>query len=617
MKKSLPVSKKDSQAIISKTKNMMGITKKILSDNLSFHDDSWMQRLWDWADVNEIPDLDLFVWIDIERDDGQIDYEIYSKSELPDDEIQSIKYEWWEGLPRDKKTLLHFKELYFTIKDIETGIPIELFNLINLEKLIIESGLNYFPYPYRNNTSKVHTFLEIPKEIGKLKNLVELVLENNGVQSLPNEIEKLSSLKILNLSRNKLEEVSSIFSLLSLESLNLSNNEISNIPKDISKLKVLETLDLSQNKLNKVPDIFDFHALKSLNLSNNEISNIPKDISKLKVLETLDLSQNKLEALPDIFNHFVFMKNLDLSGNNLTELPDNFFFTSYEYLNLSGNNLFKLPLSICDIDHIDKLIISNISENLKLKLDNDFLKLTQKQKLWLFKIEKNGATIEGYISEAEGESREYYHWMDKRIIWWDCLDVWDDFLIHPTEFLKVNIEKISFQSKGNIDIKDDFLAWADEETGLMWEVQHSHNINDEYLWKESFNYASKLNTENYAGFHDWIIPNVAMLSSILKYNETIVPVSNIHHYWSSYPFTYVDYGGSQNKVAQYDGNTNELRKIRNEKMSNVICVRIFDIDKALLFAIKHKLTDTRKILLDSGAEIDIAKKSGHYHGSRK
>ena len=93
---------------------------------------------------------------------------------------------------------------------------------------------------------------------------------------------------------------------------------------------------------------------------------------------------------------------------------------------------------------------------------------------------------------------------------------------------------------------------------------------DEYLWKESFHYVSKLNTENYAGFNDWIIPNSAMLTSILKYTETIVPVSNNHHYWSSYPFEYVDYGGTPNKVADYDGYTEELQNIRNKEEVNVI-----------------------------------------------
>ena len=46
---------------LSKSKSFMGIIKNIFNNKVVLDDDSWMQRLWDWADKNDIPDRE---WIE-------------------------------------------------------------------------------------------------------------------------------------------------------------------------------------------------------------------------------------------------------------------------------------------------------------------------------------------------------------------------------------------------------------------------------------------------------------------------------------------------------------------------------------------------------------------------
>ena len=95
----------------------------------------------------------------------------------------------------------------------------------------------------------------LPKEIGMLKNLIELHLSDNLLLSLPEEIGLLENLKELYLGDNKLEKLPDSFSqLCNLKHLYIFGNQI----KDISNIKwenlsKLKTLCLFENPLTDVP----------------------------------------------------------------------------------------------------------------------------------------------------------------------------------------------------------------------------------------------------------------------------------------------------------------------------------------------------------------------------
>jgi hypothetical protein len=129
---------------------------------------------------------------------------------------------------------------------------------------------------------------EIPKEIGKLTNLVLLYLYNNKLEGeIPKEIGKLTNLEFLYLDSNKLEgEIpKEIGNLTNLQELCLSYNKLEGVlPKEIGKLTNLVLLYLDDNNLEGVlpKKIGKLTNLQSLTLYNNKLEGeIPKEIQEL------------------------------------------------------------------------------------------------------------------------------------------------------------------------------------------------------------------------------------------------------------------------------------------------------------------------------------------------
>ena len=100
---------------------------------------------------------------------------------------------------------------------------------------------------------------------------------------------------------------------------------------------------------------------------------------------------------------------------------------------------------------------------------------------------------------------------------------------------------ISNNQNKAIEFSDNIKAWTDKDTGLMWEVKTQENIKHEYVWKDAFLYAEKLNTNNYAGFNDWRVPTFEELKTLLtkeKNNGSYIKYpllknNNNNGYWSS------------------------------------------------------------------------------------
>jgi hypothetical protein len=58
---------------------------------------------------------------------------------------------------------------------------------------------------------------------------------------------------------------------------------------------------------------------------------------------------------------------------------------------------------------------------------------------------------------------------------------------------------------------DNEYIWQDLDTGLIWQ----RKIDDErYTWQEAFEYAKKLNSQNFGGYDDWRLPTIDELCSL-------------------------------------------------------------------------------------------------------
>jgi Leucine-rich repeat (LRR) protein len=172
-------------------------------------------------------------------------------------------------------------------------------------------------------------------EEAKQTKVKKLDLSNLGLNALPETIGELTSLEVLNLGHDPLEE----------QDLDLGHNYG----------------NPEENNLKFIPDVFyNLTGLKELNLSHNSLVDLPKSVGSLHQLRELDLSQNKFSCLPEHLVNLKDLQFLDLSDNEFKVLPEWIGnLTRLKYLRLFGNRLSTLPESLDQLTSIEELMLSN------------------------------------------------------------------------------------------------------------------------------------------------------------------------------------------------------------------------------------------------------------------
>ena len=160
----------------------------------------------------------------------------------------------------------------------------------------------------------------------KPNQVTHLDLHAQGLNSLPNGIEKLVNLKSLDLSKNMLNEIDfAKYSWISLEQLDLSYNPGINTVELDGMGKVmpfLSSLNLSNcSALVLSPSIGELTRLKSLNLSGNSFVFLPTELEKMRELIALDVSSNNLKSAAFLSNLWK-IESLDISGNEKLDLRE-------------------------------------------------------------------------------------------------------------------------------------------------------------------------------------------------------------------------------------------------------------------------------------------------------
>jgi Leucine-rich repeat (LRR) protein len=132
MKKNLPTIRQSTEVALSRANTLMDVADKILAkQSTDLVDESWMERLWQWADDNDIDDK------------GTTDRSISS-------------------FPRDRERLVNLTRL--NLEDSElTELPKEIGNLVNLKYIHLDNN----------------ALTELPEEITNLSNLRTLSLYGN------------------------------------------------------------------------------------------------------------------------------------------------------------------------------------------------------------------------------------------------------------------------------------------------------------------------------------------------------------------------------------------------------------------------------------------------------
>uniref|UniRef100_A0A8D2DPS9 Leucine-rich repeat and guanylate kinase domain-containing protein n=1 Tax=Sciurus vulgaris TaxID=55149 RepID=A0A8D2DPS9_SCIVU len=200
-------------------------------------------------------------------------------------------------------------------------------------------------------------------------------------------------LQKLDLSVNKIEDLSCVSCMPYLLELNASQNKLTSF-FNFKPPKNLKTVDFSNNQISEMCDLSAYHALTKLILDNNEIEEI-RGLEMCSSLTHLSLSNNKittingLNSLPIkilcLSNNYIenitgledlkALQNLDLSHNQITSLQGLENHDLLEVINLEDNKIAELN----EIEYIENLPILRILNLLRNPIQ-------EKPEYWLFVI---------------------------------------------------------------------------------------------------------------------------------------------------------------------------------------------------------------------------------------
>lgn len=203
-------------------------------------------------------------------------------------------------------------------------------NLPSLEALCLEhNNLNSLPGHILSGLSKLRAMsvsgtliLELPQEIGQLKDLRKLFLASNPfLTAIPETLSNCPRLSFLSCYSNNLRSLPN-----RLDNLEYFNMSFSRHPElllaTVTNYTKLQILDATDHPISTLPDDFaNLTNLRSLNLSSNRLSELPPVVARLPILSILLLSNNQLSALPDTFSNLQYLDILLLTGNKFRRIP--------------------------------------------------------------------------------------------------------------------------------------------------------------------------------------------------------------------------------------------------------------------------------------------------------
>lgn len=191
--------------------------------------------------------------------------------------------------------------------------------------------------------------------LGKLQ---ELRLSGHDLPVIPSSFVYMTSLRVLQLRRNKIQRMEDdVFALpdgvLSvLEELDLEYNELTSLPESIGNLRSLRVLRASNNRLETIPDTISAlsESLAEISLAHNHFVEPPSGFSSLQQLTRLDLAYNRLTRLDSVdFTLLQQLISLRCSMNQLSELPPSLAKTPLQELGIAGNRFTSLPSTILEL----------------------------------------------------------------------------------------------------------------------------------------------------------------------------------------------------------------------------------------------------------------------------
>ncbi|MFA6188816.1 MAG: leucine-rich repeat-containing protein kinase family protein [Sulfuricurvum sp.] len=170
---------------------------------------------------------------------------------------------------------------------------------------------------------------------------------------------ELKGITRLTISENLTIFPEEIFELAdTLEILDLSHNALTSIPEDISRLTNLRIAFFSYNRFVKLPSFRGCENLTMLGFKGNVIENFNEDILPHSI-SWLILTDNKLKSLPRSIGKLHKLQKFPLAGNQIKRLPDEMAACqNLELLRLSANQLTEIPSWLLTLPKLSWLAFS-------------------------------------------------------------------------------------------------------------------------------------------------------------------------------------------------------------------------------------------------------------------
>ncbi len=134
--------------------------------------------------------------------------------------------------------------------------------------------------------------------------------------------------------------------------LNISDNKISDLTP-LRKLINLKLLWSSNNQITSLMPLEELNNLETISLMNNFISDL-SPLRKLTKMQGLFIGNNKFSDT-SVLKNFKKLEALSLWRNNIKEIPELEFLTEIEYLALSSNHISDIHLlsKLTKLNHLD------------------------------------------------------------------------------------------------------------------------------------------------------------------------------------------------------------------------------------------------------------------------
>jgi hypothetical protein len=166
----------------------------------------------------------------------------------------------------------------------------------------------------------MHTLAQLRS--GELSGITRLDL-SCGLTEFPAEIFALAdTLEILNLSGNALSSLpDDLHRLTRLRVLFCSDNRFTELPRCLGQCQALSMIGFKSNGITRVPGAALPPLLRWLILTDNAIESLPTELGERPLLQKLMLAGNRLQALPPSLHNCHRLELIRIAANRLSALP--------------------------------------------------------------------------------------------------------------------------------------------------------------------------------------------------------------------------------------------------------------------------------------------------------